>query len=115
MNTDFEKAFEISNLMAVVANQKKSLKEEFENSTLYFYNGGTFKIDQTIIAFVLSLKMMDQTTAVIIDQNKLPIFIENINTFLSNILDCYTRASNKFLTEYKKIQDSREIESILNV
>jgi len=115
MTKDFETAFDLANLMSVISQQKKVIKEEFETSTLYFYNGGTFKVDQTLISFVTSLKILHQTTAVIIDQNNLPIFIDNVVIFLENILHQYTQASNKFLTDYKNLQINRKIESILNL
>lgn len=115
MDKDFETAFDLSNLMMVISQQKKMLKEEFEISSLYFYNGGTFKVTQELISFVSTLKTLHQSTAVLIDNNHLPIFIDNINIFLDNILHQYTQASNKFLTDYKALQNNRNITSILAV
>lgn len=115
MTKNFEAAFDLANLMSAIATQKRVLKEEFELSTLYFYNGGTFKIDQQLISFITSLKILHQTTAVIIDQNDLPIFIDNVPIFLESILHRYTFASNKFLTDYKLLQSTRKTESILDL
>lgn len=115
MNKDFETVFDLANLMSVISQQKKVLKEEFEISSLYFYNGGTFLASPELISFVSSLKILHQTTAVLIDRNNLPIFIENIDIFLENILHQYTQASNKFLTDYKLLQSNRNIDSILSL
>lgn len=115
MTKNLEAAFDMANLMTAISTQKKILKEEFESSTMYFINGGTFKIDQKLISFVTSLQTLRQTTAVIIDMNNLPIFIDNIPIFLENILHQYTFASNKFLTDYKLLQSTRKTESILDL
>lgn len=115
MTENFEKAFEIANLMATVANQKTALLEEFEQSTLFFHNGGCFKANQTLISFLTSLKALNQESVVLLDVNNLPIFIENLETFSQDIVSCYFEASNKYLTGYQTIQRNKNIKSILEL
>lgn len=115
MTEDFEKTFELANLMTVVNNQKIALLDEFEQATLFFYNGGCFKIDQQLISFLVSLKLLNQTSTVLIDKNKMPIFIEDLSKFINQVTDCYFNASNKYLAEYQKLQQNRNIKSILDL
>ena len=87
MTTNLDKAFELANLMTVVANQKRALKEEFEQATLYFYNGG----------------------------NGNPIQIEDLNKFFDDIVNLYAQSSNAYLTGYQTIKTHRSINSILDL
>jgi hypothetical protein len=112
---NFEKAFEIANLMSTVCNQKLSLLEEFEQSILFFYNGGCFKADQSLISFLTSLKDMNQESVVLLDVNKMPIRIENLEKFRQDVVSCYFEASNKYLSKYQSIQQNKNIKSILEL
>ena len=49
-----EKALEFANYRQTLFNQKKILQDNCEAQLSYAYNGGTFKIDQTLIAFINS-------------------------------------------------------------
>lgn len=115
MTENFEKAFELANLMTVVANQKLALLEEFEHSTLFFHNGGCFKANQSLISFLTSLKDLNQTTAVLIDVNNLPIHVEDLEKFRKDIVSCYFEASNKYLAGYQTIQRNKNIKNILDL
>lgn len=115
MTENLDKAFELANLMTVVNNQKSALLSEFEQSTLYFYNGGTFRIDQNFIAFITALKDLKQDSAVLIDLNKHPIQIENLLKFREDVINCFFSASNKYLFQYQKLISNKNIESILEI
>lgn len=115
MTEDIKKAFDLANRMIVLSNQKASLLDEFEQSTLFFHNGGCFKINQTLISFVTALEDLNQSTVVLIDQNNTPILIEDLNKFKQDIINCYFQASNKYLVEYQKVQHNRDIKSILDL
>lgn len=115
MTEDIKKAFELANRMIILSNHKLSLLDEFEQSTLFFYNGGCFKIDKILISFVASLLQLNQSTVVLLDQNDTPVRIEDLNKFTQDIMNCYFQASNKYLTEYQKAQHNRDVKSILEL
>lgn len=116
MTSEFEKSFELANILTLAANQKRSLFEEFEQAVLYFYNGGTFKIDQQLISFLNALTSYNSSnTCVLIDSNNLPIEIEDIKSFLEKIIDQYVQASNAYLAGYQKIKNNRSSSSILDL
>jgi hypothetical protein len=112
---NLEKIFELADLMSVVSNQKMALKEEFEQSTLFFHNGGCFKSDPVLISFVTALQHKNQKSTVLIDSNSSPIVIEDLDKFLEDILNQYFNASNKYIAGYQKLRSSKSITSILNV
>jgi hypothetical protein len=111
-----EKALETANLMTTLANQKRALKEEYEQKLFYFYNGGTFKVTRETVSFVQSLVTMGYIeNVVIVDDNNLPINIDNLQIFLENLLDLYTQAANTYFTKYEAVKKSRNITSILDL
>ena len=116
MTTNLDKAFELANLMTVVANQKRALKEEFEQATLYFYNGGTFTADRLLISFLFAIKTTTQSNMfVVIDDNGNPIQIEDLNKFFDDIVNLYAQSSNAYLTGYQTIKTHRSISNILDL
>lgn len=115
MTENLEKVFELADIMSVVANQKIALKEEFEQSTLFFHNGGCFKLDPVLLSFVTALQYKNQKSAVLIDLNSLPIIIEDLDKFLEDILNQYFNASNKYIAGYQKLRSNKSVTSILNV
>ena len=111
-----EKALETANLMTTLANQKRSLTEEYEQSLFYFFNGGTFKSTRETISFVQSLLSNNYVeNVVIIDDNGLPVLVENLKDFFDALLDKYVSASNNFHTKYQSLKKSRNIQSILDL
>ncbi len=115
MPENLEKAFELATSLVSISNQKRVLLEELEQSLLYFYNGGTFKIDKDLISFLSVLKSLNNETCVLLDSNKLPIEIEDVTTFLMSIIDQYSRATNSYFTRYQELKNNRNLESILDL
>lgn len=116
MNQNIEKAFEVSNLMVTVANQKRILKEEYEQSLFYFENGGTFRADNTTIVYVKSLKeLTKEKRLIIVDANSTPIEILDIDKFLDSLLDKHFQANNLYFSRYDALKKSRNIKNILDL
>ncbi len=116
MNQNIEKAFEISNLMATIANQKRILKEEYEQSLFHFENGGIFKADSATITYIKSLKdLTNEKKLVIIDSNFMPIQIEDIDKFLESLLDKHFQANNSYFSKFDLLKKNRNTKSILDL
>lgn len=116
MDQKIEKAFEVSNLMVTVANQKRILKEEYEQSLFYFENGGTFKADNSTISYVKNLKeLTNEKRLVIVDANSSPIEILDIDKFLASLLDKHFQANNLYFSKFETLKKSRNIKNILDL
>lgn len=109
MDERLNKALNFSNFMVTLNNQKRLLKEKFEESLLFFYNGSQFTVSKELITFVNLLKEKGIETAVLIDDNNLPVEVLDISDFLDSILNSYFTASNEYLIEYEKIKKNRKI------
>lgn len=108
-------AIDASKYRATLYAQKNNIKLKYEQSIIYAAGGGLFKAEASLISFVSTLVDRGINETVIIDVNNNPIYIEDLETFLSDILDLYAKASNIYLQEYKKIQSARKIAPMIGV
>ena len=68
-----------------------------------------------LISFCQSLLQLKQTETVLIDDNGIPVEIENLDEFTKNVLNVYFKASNRYLTEYNKLKTNRTVKGILTL
>lgn len=115
MDERLKKALEVSNYMVTLNNQKRLLRDKFYENLLYFDSGSQFIVTQNLITFVkLLVESGYDTDVVLIDDNDIPVKINNLETFYENILDVYFKSSNAYMNEYEKLKQSRSVEKIFN-
>lgn len=110
-----EQAIVASKYRITLFTQKNNAKLKFLQASTYAKNGGVFKVDSSLISFVNTLLNQGLTESVLIDSNNSPIFIEDLEAFASDVLDCYAKASNEYLADIKKLQATRKIAPMLGV
>lgn len=116
MDKQLQKAFEIANYMETLASQKQVLKEEYFQSIIFYHNGGVFHATENRISFVKTLvDLAKDTRAVLVDENNLPVEVENITEFLEKMLAVYYTATNEYWTRYSQLRQSRTVESLMIV
>ena len=115
MDERLEKALDISNYMVTLNNQKRLLKEQYQENLVYYYSGGQFTITQELISFCESLLSMSQTGTILIDDNSLPIEVDDLKSFAMDLYSNYFEAANKYLVEYNKLKVNRSVESIMDL
>jgi hypothetical protein len=108
------KALDTSKYLATLHNQKRILQEQYKSESKYYFGGGQFTVDQTLISFVNTLLKCNQNTAVLIDDHTTPINIPDLDFFFNEILNVYFTASNKFLTEYNKLKTKRSVKGLID-
>lgn len=115
MDERFEKALESINLMTTISNQKQIFFEEFQQATVHYQNGGVFSAQPELITFVKSVVDMGYDGEfVLVDKNNNPIQIDNIKTFLTDILDKYTSAANEYYTKSQQVK-TRSIDKLTSL
>lgn len=114
MDSKVQQAFEIASIVATIASQTRLLNEEFAQTLLYYHNGGTFTASEQRLAFLCGLKMSKIDSIVILDDNNVPIMIDDLDKFHSDLLSHYKEASNLFFYKHKKLISNKSIESILD-
>ena len=114
MDQRLQKALEFSNFMISLDNQTRNLQNKFYQDTIFYYNGGQFKITQELISFCKTMIDYNQTSLVIVDDNDLPVQIENLNKFVNDIINVYVESSKSFLNDYNILRKERSVEFIIS-
>jgi hypothetical protein len=116
MDERLEKAFEVANYMATLSNQKRLIKEELDQKLVYYTNGGSFKVDQTLISFTKTIIEFGHTEdVVLLDVNQLPIIINNVPEFLNNIVNVYFESVNDYSAKVTEIKSKRKLTDIVEL
>ena len=116
MNEQFQKALEFSNYRQTFAIQRRILREKIDAQLTYGYNGGIFKIDRSLIAFVQMFVDQGRVENVpLIDDNQNPIMIENLEVFRDEIVDRYYQSTLEYNRQYQDLKKSRSVEKLLDL
>jgi len=116
MDERVEKAFEIANYMATLSNQHRLILEEFNQKTVYYINGATFKVTPELINFASTLVSMDQVEDVpFLDANNLPVIIENVQSFLTELTNTYFSALNTYTAKFTELNSKRKVGELVKL
>ena len=116
MDDRLKNALDFSNYRQTLSIQRKSLKERMQGKLTYGFNGGIFKIDQTLLSFVSILCTEGRTQGIVLlDINENPILIENLEVFKTEIFDRFFTVSFEYQEEYNKIKKSRSVEKLVDL
>lgn len=116
MEEQLKRAFEIADYMSVLSSQKNILKEEYAQNLCYYHNGGSFTLTKDLITFVKLLLDSNQLeNVVLIDNNNIPVNIENLKDFFEKILSLHTQAANLYYTKYNLLIKNRKVESLIDI
>lgn len=112
MEDRLKKAIEFSNYRTSLFNKKEDIKVRVGAMLTYGYNGGIFKITQTLICFTKMILDQGKDYVVLIDSNENPIKVEDLRSFHETITTKYFEANNYYHTEYEKLKKARSVTSI---
>lgn len=91
-------ALEVGKLLDTVNRHKKILYNQYiEDSTIY-YNGGRFIADAKLISFIAG-----SDPKLILDQDNIPIEINDTEDFVTKIISQYQTAIAKYHSRYTEI------------
>jgi len=116
MDEKIQKAFSVANYMATLSNQKRILLEEYSQKLVYYTNGATFKVSQELITFTKAVLDLGYTSDVpFVDNNNLPIIINDVQQFFDDIIIIYFESTNDYSAKYAEIKNKRKVEDIVNL
>lgn len=114
MDEKIEKALATANFVATLSNQKRIILEEYDQKLTYYIDGATFKVSQELIAFTKALVDLGNTkNVVLVDSNKLPVLIHDLEEFLSQLVANYKSATDDYISKYNDIKTKRKIADIV--
>lgn len=114
MDERLQKALDFSNYMVTLNNQKRLIREKYEEDLLYFFNGSQFTVSRELITFVNMMVEKEQESLVLTDDNGIPAQVNDVNEFYENILDVYFSASNAYYAQYEALKQNRSVEKLVN-
>lgn len=115
MDERLEKAFQTANYMTTLSGQRKIALEELQQHLIYYYNGASFTVSKELITFISTLNSLGNASTVILDDNSIPVKIDNVQEFLDNILAIFYEAMNAYYIKYTAIKSKRKIEDLITV
>ncbi len=115
MDERLKEALDFSNYMITLNNQKRILKEQYQNNLIFYFNGGQFTVTQGLISFCQSLVSLSQPSVILVDDNDIPIEINDLEKFTNDIIIFYSKATNTYLLEYNKLKANRTVEGIIDL
>lgn len=113
MDQRLSQALEFSNYMVTLSNQKRVLYEKFKTDIIFYQNGATFTVSKELITFLKTLiDTGNDSDIVLVDDNDLPVMIEDLKSFFNSVLDKYFSAANEYYAEYQKLKVKRSVEAL---
>lgn len=114
MDERLEKAFQTANFMATLNLSRKTALEEFKQNLIFYQNGCSFTADLDMISTIHTLSLHNKS-AVIIDNNNIPMEVVDLSQFLEQCLGLYKKESEKYLAKYNNIKKQRNISNLINL
>jgi len=115
MDHRLEKALELASSLSMFNDQKSLLFNKLQDQSVYYYNGGKFTVTKNLINFCFTLISNNQTSAVIVDDNNIPIKIEILEEFYHNLLNVYSTATNEYYNDYQSLIKKRTKERLMDI
>ena len=114
MDERLENALQTANFMATLNLSRKTAFEEFKQGLIFYQNGCSFTADLETITKVHMLALHDES-AIIVDNNNIPMEVTNLKEFLDKCLALYKKESEKYLAKYNNIKKQRNISNLINL
>jgi hypothetical protein len=112
LDNRLQDALDFSNYRITLYNQKQLLKQKLDEQLTISINGGIIKVSQELISFIGYIISMGKNDVILLDINKNPIFIDDLNAFHKDIIAKYYQSMNDYLVEFKNMQKARNVKSL---
>jgi len=114
MDKRLEQALDFSNFRMILATRQENLKTLMNNKLMLTYEGGLFKVDKELIAFLFMIVMGGGKDLIVIDENDIPIKIEDPEDFVEKAASQYEKALTQYYNSYQKLSEAREIRKVID-
>ena len=114
MDEALEKALDFSNFTVTLNAQKRILHDKYSDELVMYSNNGKFTITKEILNFCFMLVSTNINKTVIIDDNRTPIQIDDVEAFMLQATQHFTDANNMYLDEYKALSTKRSVEGLVD-
>jgi hypothetical protein len=108
-----EEALEVARYRKTINIQRENLHTRIATLSTVSFNGGTFKADPATIGFVHALISMNDTEAVVVDINHVPVRISDLLALRDELRSAYHSAMNAYESGNNKLNRVRNIKTLL--
>ena len=115
MDERLEKALEFSNFIETQNNQKNLYLKQYKDNLIHYSQGHKFTVSTQLINLLSVLIETEQEQIVVLDDNEVPVTIENAKEFMQEIVGVYLFASRKYAKDYNDIKINRSVEGLTNL
>ena len=115
MDERLEKALEFSNFLETQNNQKRIFLKQYKDNLIHYAFGHKFTASTQLITLLSVLLETDQEQIIILDDNEIPVVIDNPKEFMKDIVGVYIFASRKYAKDYVDIKENRSVEGLINL
>lgn len=115
MDERIKAALELSKYMITLENQKSLQYEKFLENSVYYFNGNKFTATSTLVSFINFLIANGHKDAILIDDNNIPVLVDNLIDFSLELYNIYSNAAQIYFTEYSKIKNNRTVSGLLDL
>lgn len=113
MDERLAKALDFSNYMVTLNHQKRILKEQFREQSIFYYAGSQFTVTKELMTFVgMLVDKGYEEDVVLVDDNETPVMVNDLVSFQDDIMDLYFSATNNFHAQYEKLKKNRSVEKL---
>jgi len=114
MDKRLEQALDFSNFRMILTTRQENLKMLMNNKLTLSYGGGLFKVDKELFSFVGMLRLNGINEFILIDENDIPIKIEDLSEFAEEMIVKYESALTQYYNSYQKLSEAREIRKVID-
>lgn len=109
---NLEKALSFANYQTTLAQQKKIIKQRFDDACIFPWNGGLFQIT---LEFLGGVKTVENIAVWLIDINGNPIWIPDVEFFYQSAYKQYADAATTYGTSYEELKKQRSVNRLVGI
>jgi hypothetical protein len=114
MDKRLEQALDFSNFRMILTTRQENLKVLMNNKLMLSYGGGLFKVDKELLTFVGLYLLGGDKELILIDENDIPIKIEDLKDFAVRATTQYEKALEQYYNSYQKLSEARDIRKVID-
>jgi predicted HTH transcriptional regulator len=115
MEERLQKALEFANYRQTLNNQLQKIKVRAEGMLIFAKNGGSFTINRELICFLDYVDKQGMNDVALLDDNNLPVQIDDVKGFLSEITKRYFEVTSDYFKEYQEVRRARNVKTIIDL
>lgn len=110
--TNLEQALSFANYQFTLTQQRKVLKQKFDDACVFPWNGGLFRLS---LEFLGGVNTIGNPSEWIVDVNGNPIWITDVSLFYTSAYKQYSKASAEYGEEYAKLKSQRSVKALVGL